>query len=70
VIQFPRYRVKMNGMAKSEDTVKLIIGKELKIRFKSLCVQTETDMSAVVKDLIAVWCLEQEKKLATERKKG
>jgi hypothetical protein len=70
VIQFPRYRVKINGMAKSEDTVKLIIGKELKIRFKSLCVQTETDMSAVAKDLIAVWCLEQEKKLATERKKG
>jgi hypothetical protein len=54
----------MNGMAKSEDTVKLIIGKELKIRFKSLCVQAETDMSAVVKDLIAVWCDEQEKKLA------
>jgi hypothetical protein len=60
----------MNGMAKSEDTVKLIIGKELKIRFKSLCVQTETDMSAVAKDLIAVWCLEQEEKLATEKKKG
>ncbi|MEA5573470.1 hypothetical protein [Calothrix sp. UHCC 0171] len=57
-------------MAKSEDTVKLIIGKELKIRFKSLCVQTETDMSAVAKDLIAVWCLEQEKKLVTEKKKG
>ncbi|MEA5596838.1 hypothetical protein [Rivularia sp. UHCC 0363] len=55
-------------MAKSEDTVKLIIGKELKIRFKSLCVQAETDMSAVARELIAVWCLEQEKKLAQEKK--
>ena len=56
-------------MAKSEDTVKLIIGKELKIRFKSLCVQAETDMSAVAKELIALWCLEQEKKLIQERNK-
>ncbi len=55
-------------MAKSEDTVKLIIGKELKIRFKSLCVQAETDMSAVAKELIALWCLEQEKKLTSQRK--
>ena len=54
-------------MAKSEDTVKLIIGKELKIRFKSLCVQAETDMSAVAKELIALWCEQQEKK-AEERK--
>ena len=51
-------------MAKSEDTVKLIIGKELKIRFKSLCVQTETDMSAVVKELIAL-CWEQQEKKAS-----
>ncbi|RUT03876.1 hypothetical protein DSM106972_047900 [Dulcicalothrix desertica PCC 7102] len=64
------YHAKINDMAKSEDTVKLIIGKELKIRFKSLCVQAETDMSAVVKDLVAVWCDEQEKKLAMERKKS
>lgn len=59
----------MDSMAKSEDTVKLIIGKELKIRFKSLCVQAETDMSAVAKELIALWCLEQEKKLTQERNK-
>ncbi|MEM9926216.1 MAG: hypothetical protein AAF915_21100 [Cyanobacteria bacterium P01_D01_bin.50] len=69
LIQFPKYHVKIDSMAKSEDTVKLIIGKDLKIRFKSLCVQAETDMSAVAKELIAVWCLEQEKKLASERKK-
>ncbi len=56
-------------MAKPEDTVKLIIGKELKIRFKSLCVQAETDMSAVAKDLIAQWCEEQEKKLDQQKKK-
>ena len=69
MIKFPQCHVKMDSMAKSEDTVKLIIGKELKIRFKSLCVQAETDMSAVARDLIAVWCLEQEKKLALERDK-
>lgn len=69
LIQFPQSHVKIDGMAKSEDTVKLIIGKELKIRFKSLCVQAETDMSAVAKELIALWCLEQEKKLTSERKK-
>jgi len=56
-------------MAKPEDTVKLIIGKELKIRFKSLCVQAETDMSSVAKDLIAQWCSEQEKKLDQQKKK-
>lgn len=56
-------------MAKPEDTVKLIIGKELKIRFKSLCVQAETDMSSVAKDLIAQWCEEQEKKLDQQKKK-
>ncbi|GAX44258.1 hypothetical protein NIES4075_52760 [Tolypothrix sp. NIES-4075] len=56
-------------MAKPEDTVKLIIGKELKIRFKSLCVQAETDMSSVAKDLIAQWCQEQEKKLEQQKKK-
>ena len=56
-------------MAKSEDTVKLIVGKDLKIRFKSLCVQAETDMSAVAKELIAVWCLEQEKKLKENKNK-
>lgn len=48
-------------MAKPEDTVKLVIGKELKIRFKSLCVQAETDMSSVARDLIDAWCEEQEK---------
>lgn len=69
LIQFPQCHAKIDDMAKSEDTVKLIIGKELKIRFKSLCVQAETDMSAVAKELIAVWCLEQEKKLASQRKK-
>ncbi len=57
-----------DGMAKSEDTVKLVIGKELKIRFKSLCVQSETDMSSVAKELFAQWCDEQEKKLAKQRK--
>ncbi|NMG11495.1 plasmid partition protein ParG [Brasilonema sp. UFV-L1] len=55
-------------MAKPEDTVKLVIGKELKIRFKSLCVQSETDMSSVAKELIAAWCEEQEKKLSQEKK--
>ncbi|MDJ0800010.1 MAG: hypothetical protein QNJ51_24915 [Calothrix sp. MO_167.B12] len=55
-------------MAKPEDTVKLIIGKDLKIRFKSLCVQAETDMSSVAKEIIAQWCDEQEKKIAKERK--
>jgi hypothetical protein len=55
-------------MAKPEDTVKLVIGKELKIRFKSLCVQAETDMSSVAKELIAQWCEEQENKLAQEKK--
>ncbi|GJD19117.1 hypothetical protein RIVM261_040730 [Rivularia sp. IAM M-261] len=63
------YHAKIYDMAKSEDTVKLIISKELKIRFKSLCVQAETDMSSVVKDLVAVWCDEQEKKLGMQRKK-
>ncbi len=57
-----------NEMAKPEDTVKLIIGKDLKIRFKSLCVQAETDMSSVAKEIIAQWCDEQEKKIAKERK--
>lgn len=56
-----------NEMAKPEDTVKLIIGKELKIRFKSLCVQAETDMSSVAKELIAVWCEEQERKQAAQK---
>ncbi len=57
-------------MAKPEDTVKLVIGKQLKIRFKSLCVQSETDMSSVVKELIAAWCDEQEKKLSQEKKRS
>ncbi|MBW4559703.1 MAG: hypothetical protein KME32_00870 [Mojavia pulchra JT2-VF2] len=56
-------------MAKPEDTVKLIIGKELKIRFKSLCVQSETDMSSIAKELIAAWCDEQEQKLAAQKNK-
>lgn len=56
-------------MAKPEDTVKLIIGKELKIRFKSLCVQSETDMSSVAKELIAAWCDEQERKLTEQKNK-
>lgn len=56
-----------NEMAKPEDTVKLIIGKELKIRFKSLCVQAETDMSSVAKELIAAWCEEQEGKQAGQK---
>ncbi|MBC1218368.1 hypothetical protein GNE08_29825 (plasmid) [Trichormus variabilis ARAD] len=58
-----------DGMAKPEDTVKLIIGKELKIRFKSLCVQAETDMSSVAKELIAAWCDEQERKIASGQPK-
>jgi hypothetical protein len=58
-----------DGMAKPEDTVKLIIGKELKIRFKSLCVQFETDMSSVGKELIAAWCDEQERKLTEQKNK-
>ncbi|BBD63619.1 hypothetical protein NIES2109_64940 (plasmid) [Nostoc sp. HK-01] len=56
-----------DGMAKPEDTVKLIIGKELKIRFKSLCVQSETDMSSVAKELIAAWCDEQGRKLTDQK---
>ncbi|MBD2609305.1 hypothetical protein H6G81_33605 [Scytonema hofmannii FACHB-248] len=56
-------------MAKPEDTVKLVISKELKIRFKSLCVQAETDMSSVARDLIGAWCEEQEKKLEQQKKK-
>ncbi|WP_190756306.1 plasmid partition protein ParG [Nostoc sp. FACHB-145] len=56
-------------MAKPEDTVKLIISKELKIRFKSLCVQSETDMSSVAKELIATWCDEQERKLTEQKNK-
>lgn len=56
-------------MAKPEDTVKLIIGKDLKIRFKSLCVQAETDMSSVAKQLIAAWCEEQERKQAERQDK-
>ncbi|MBA3923706.1 MAG: hypothetical protein H0X31_19240 [Nostocaceae cyanobacterium] len=55
-------------MAKPEDTVKLVIGKELKIRFKSLCVQAETDMSSLARDLIEQWCKKPEKKLAQQKK--
>ncbi|WP_017313880.1 hypothetical protein [Mastigocladopsis repens] len=54
-------------MAKPEDTVKLVIGKQLKIRFKSLCVQSETDMSSIAKELIAAWCDEQERKQAAQK---
>ncbi|MBW4506863.1 MAG: hypothetical protein KME64_10170 [Scytonematopsis contorta HA4267-MV1] len=57
-----------DGMTKSEDTVKLVIGKQLRIRFKTLCVQSETDMSAVAKELIAQWCEMQEKKQAQKEK--
>ncbi|BAU08041.1 hypothetical protein [Fischerella sp. NIES-3754] len=55
-------------MAKPEDTVNLIIGKDLRIRFKSLCVQLETDMSSAARELLAQWCDEQEKKLADQKK--
>lgn len=54
-------------MAKPEDTVKLVIGKELKIRYKSLCVKAETDMSSIAKELIAAWCDEQERKQAAQK---
>lgn len=54
-------------MAKPEDTVKLVIGKELKMRFKSLCVQAETDMSSLA-NLIEQWCKKPEKKLAQQKK--
>ncbi len=54
-------------MAKPEDTVKLVIGKELKIRYKSLCVKAETDMSSIAKELIAAWCDEQERKQTAQK---
>ncbi|TFI55089.1 hypothetical protein BLD44_007070 [Mastigocladus laminosus UU774] len=68
VADIPPMLCQNDVMAKSEDTVKLVIGKELKIRFKSLCVQAETDMSSVAKELIAQWCSEQERKLVQEKK--
>lgn len=69
IADIPPMPCQNDGMAKPEDTVKLVIGKELKIRFKSLCVQAETDMSSVARDLIDAWCEEQEKKLEQQKKK-
>ncbi len=47
-------------MANEKDTIKLVIPKALKIRFKALCVRAERDMSSVGSQLIENWCQEQE----------
>jgi hypothetical protein len=47
-------------MANEKDTIKLVMPKALKIRFKALCVRAERDMSSVGCELIESWCQEQE----------
>lgn len=41
-----------------KDTAKIVISKALKRWFKSLCTERDTDMSAVVTELVERWCLE------------
>ncbi|MEG4319699.1 MULTISPECIES: GIY-YIG nuclease family protein [unclassified Microcoleus] len=43
-----------------QNTIKLVIPKALKIRFKALCVRAQRDMSSVGSQLIENWCQEQE----------
>lgn len=53
-------------MAKNEDTVKLVIGRERKRRYKLLCAYIERDMSSVASELIDAWCEQMEKELAEQ----
>lgn len=40
-----------------KDTAKIVLSKALKRWFKSLCVDTDNEMSAVVVELLEQWCL-------------
>lgn len=50
-----------------QNTIKLVMPKALKIRFKALCVRAERDMSSVGCELIDNWCQQQEEADAKRR---